>query len=692
MTDFWDFKEEKRKLEKIQKKELYQISTQVDSFFLDKAPLLGFEERTGQQEMAFDIVQAMLDKKHILVEAGVGIGKTFAYIVPLLYYHKRYKSPIIIATSTIALQEQLAADLKTIEDIFDYHPDILIAKGQTHFLCKDRLETYFSGKRNTQDYEYYEEINKGGHEKKDWDIDIPDRIWDEINVSTFNPNNCRQKCPHKDYCFYYRLRISLKKTDGFILCNQDLLAMNMRKRNNYNNEIFSPNFKFIVIDEAHNLESRVRTSYTTHLTYYDCKNIVEDIKSINRRLGSVLDKKIARCLTLIDEVFISLSKQISRQDEIAAKDDRDLERYYVKNNIEALAELVTILCELHDSASMDFGLEDTYKTRSEDESLEKLEVQCNFFSSLLETDQKDIFWMNSKSKDYSKPKDKKNIIISKCPKNVNELTESLLFNSNNFKVIMTSATLSSDGVDNYDYFISNVNLPVDETLICDSRVSPFNYDSHAMIYYTEDIPHPTKEREAFIEAGIKEIIKLLDITNGKAMILFTAKRDMLEVYNILRERVSYKILMQNSKSSQNDVIKEFKTDVNSVLLGTGSFWEGISIEGRALSNLIIFRLPFPVPEPIIDYKRSISKDGLMEVSVPEMIIKLKQGIGRLIRNENDFGIVSIIDPRLGNGSKVPYKQLVWDALPIKNKSNDIKKVETFYAKVANKMVDKKRAV
>ncbi len=686
MIDFWDSKEENKQLEKKRKKELYSIGTQVDSFFLDTAPLLGFEERIGQQEMSSDIVQAMLDKKHVLVEAGVGIGKTFAYIVPLLYYHKKYKSPIIIATSTIALQEQLAADLKTIEDIFDYHTDILIAKGQTHFLCKDRLETYFFGKRDTQEYEYYKEINKGGHEKKDWNIDIPDRIWDKINVSTFNPNNCRQKCPHKDYCFYYQLRINLKKTAGFILCNQDLLAMNMRKRSNFNNELFSPSFKHIVIDEAHNLESRVRTSYTTHLTYYDCKNTIEDLKGINRRLGSVLDKKIARCLTLINDVFISLSKQIARQDEIAAKNDRDLERYYVKNNIGALAELVRILCDLHDSASMDFGLEDTYKTRSEDETLERLEVQCDFFSSLLETDPKDIFWMNSKSKN------KDNITISKCPKNVNELTEKLLFKSNNFRVIMTSATLSSDGVNDYDYFISNVNLPVDETLICDSQESPFDYDSHAMIYYTEDIPHPTRQRDSFIEAGVKEIIKLLNITNGKAMILFTAKRDMLEVYNILRERVPYKILMQNSKASQNDVIKEFKTDMNSVLLGTGSFWEGISIEGRALSNLIIFRLPFPVPEPIIDYKRRICKNGLMEVDVPEMIIKLKQGIGRLIRNENDFGIVSIIDPRLGNGSKVPYKQLVWGALPIKNKSNDIKKVETFYAKVANKRVDKRRAV
>lgn len=686
MIDFWDSKEENKQLEKKRKKELYSIGTQVDSFFLDTAPLLGFEERIGQQEMSSDIVQAMLDKKHVLVEAGVGIGKTFAYIVPLLYYHKKYKSPIIIATSTIALQEQLAADLKTIEDIFDYHTDILIAKGQTHFLCKDRLETYFFGKRDTQEYEYYKEINKGGHEKKDWNIDIPDRIWNRVNVSTFSPNNCRQKCPHKDYCFYYKLRIDLKGTDGFILCNQDMLAMNMRKRNNYQNELFSPSFKYIVIDEAHNLESKVRTSYTTQLTYSDCIKTIEDSKTINRKLGSALDGKIARCLKLTDEVFLDLSKQIVIQDDIATKNNRDIERYYVKNKISSLSELVTSLNDLYDAASMDFGFEDTYKTRGEDEVLEKLEEQYDFFSSLIKVDPKDIFWMNSKSSN------KNDIIISKCPKNVNELADRLFFNSNNFRVIMTSATLSNDGESNYDYFISNVNLPVNETLVCDSKESPFDYDRHAMIYYTEDVPHPTKEREAFIDAGVEEIIKLLNITNGKAMILFTAKRDMLEVHKMLRERVSYKILMQSSKSSQNDVIKEFKTDVNSVLLGTGSFWEGISIEGRALSNLIIFRLPFPVPEPIIDYKRSICDNGLMEVSVPEMIIKLKQGIGRLIRNENDFGIVSIIDSRLGDGVNYPYKQLVWDALPIKNKSNDIKKVEAFYEKVTNEMIDEKHAV
>lgn len=327
-------------------------------------------------------------------------------------------------------------------------------------------------------------------------------------------------------------------------------------------------------------------------------------------------------------------------------------------------------------ASLDFGMEDTYRTRGEDETLEKLEEQYDFFYSLSKNVSNDIFWMTVNTK-------KRNgIIVYKCPKNVNEITERLLFSSEHFKTIMTSATVSS-GESNYDYFIANTNLPLDNTMVCDSKESPFDYDSHAIIYYTENLPHPSSERVAFIEKGVDEVINLLNITEGKALILFTAKRDMIEMYTKLKERVPYKILIQKSGSSQNDVIAEFKADTNSVLLGTGSYWEGISIEGKTLSNLIIFRLPFPVPEPIIDYKRSISKDGLMDVSVPEMIIKLKQGIGRLIRNKNDSGIVSIIDPRLGDNSNVPYKQLTWDALPIKNRTNDIERAKEFYLKLTD---------
>ena len=146
-------------------------------------------------------------------------------------------------------------------------------------------------------------------------------------------------------------------------------------------------------------------------------------------------------------------------------------------------------------------------------------------------------------------------------------------------------------------------------------------------------PIPPQEHEAFIEQGVQRLLEVLEISGGKALVLFTAKTDMEEVYTILSKlNLPYKVLMQQPGSSQDKILNEFREDTNSVLLGTGAYWEGISIEGKSLSNVVIFRLPFPVPDPIIEYKASIAKDALMDVRVPEMIIKLKQGIGRLIRN------------------------------------------------------------
>lgn len=200
-----------------------------------------------------------------------------------------------------------------------------------------------------------------------------------------------------------------------------------------------------------------------------------------------------------------------------------------------------------------------------------------------------------------------------------------------------------------------------------------------MIYYCDDLPHPTKEHEAFIEQGVQRLIEVLDISGGKALVLFTAKSDMEEVYAILSQRdLPYKILMQQSGSSQDQVLNEFKENTDSVLLGTGAYWEGISIEGKSLSNVVIFRLPFPVPDPIINYKASIAKDALMDVNVPEMVIKLKQGIGRLIRNFTDTGIVCIIDRRLRDEPAERYHDITWSSLPIKNRTKSLDELRRFY--------------
>lgn len=674
--EFWISESEKQEQKRKWKQDFKNIGEDVYTFFIDTAIQMGFEDREGQWDMSFEIADAMKKKQHILVEAGVGIGKTFAYIVPLLYYHKRYKKPIIIATSTIALQEQLAADVKVIEDLLGYHPDIVLAKGQNHFLCKYRCDEHFLCEKDEAARKMYEEIDKGGCQKADWNFYIPDNIWNQINVKEFNPVFCRQNCVHKEYCFYYELRQELLDTNGIILCNQDLLTINLKKRYSYSKEIITDKFQFVVIDEVHNLESKVRNSYTMEVSYASLQRTIEQGRKLARGLGYTIDLKIKEYYKYLEVVFDALYLQIRKQDEFAKKNDKEIERYYIDRDIPALQGLKDCVHDIFLEVSIQFGADDSYRNKDYDVELDALELQETLWESMLEPDSADIFWMNIKGKG------KKGINLFSCPKDVNRRTETLFFSDSNFTTILTSATITSGVGDKYEegykYFIANTNFPIERGFIAEPKVSPFNYDEHAMIYYTEDMPHPSHERKKFIEKGIDEIVRLLEISEGKALILFTAKSDMEEVYEDLKNKVPYKVLMQNQTASQSDTITEFKKDVNSVLLGTGTYWEGISVEGIALSNLIIFRLPFPVPEPIIDYKTSICQDGLMEVLVPEMIIKLKQGIGRLIRSEKDFGLVSIIDSRVGEKSKAKYKQMIWDALPIKNKTSNIKKIKKFY--------------
>lgn len=672
----WDNEIVKKERQKIWNDNFKKIGEKVYTFFIDTVIEKGYEEREGQWDMSCEIVDAMKNRQHILIEAGVGIGKTFAYIVPLLLYHKKYEKPIVIATSTIALQEQLASDIEVVQNIIGYHPEVVLVKGQNHFVCRNRADNYFLCSKDQTEKAIYEEIEKGGYEKKDWNIDISDKIWNQINVKEFNPVFCRQNCVHKDYCYYYKLRNDLRTTKGLILCNQDLLTINLIKRNSYNKEILTDRFEFVVIDEVHNLEGKVRSSYTMEMSYGSLSKTIERARKIARGLGNTIDRKIREYYKQLDNVFETLCIQKERQDKIAQKDNREIERYYVDCNIPALSELRNCVHDIFLEVSIQFGVEDTYRTREADIGIEELELQENFWNAMLKKDSEDIFWMNAKGKG------KKGIVLSSCPKDVNRLTEILYFSDPNFTTILTSATIigvnGGDYKDGYKYFTKNTNFPFNTGFIAEPKDSPFNYDDHAMIYYTEDMPHPSRERKEFIKRGIEEIIRILEISDGKALILFTAKSDMQEVYEGLKEAVSYNVLMQNSGSSQSNILMDFKRDVNSVLLGTGTYWEGISVEGIALSNLIIFKLPFPVPEPIIDYKTKIVEDGLMEVLVPEMIIKLKQGIGRLIRCDKDFGIVSIIDSRVGEKSKAPYKQMIWDALPIKNRTSDIDEITNFY--------------
>lgn len=664
---FW-FSEDSKKVDKNFSKE-DELQQLVWNFFMNKIPKLGFEQREGQEDMALDICNAIADREHTIVEAGVGIGKSYAYIVPLLYYNKLFNKPVLIATSTIALQEQLIKDVKKICSYINHKPEIVLAKGMTHFACKSRADKYFK-EINSKDFNDNLEIlcnyiNNGVVDRKNIKLDVDNNVWDNVNVKATDHN----RCEHYNSCSFMSLRRDMLNTNGIILCNQDLLTVHFQKLKKGQKGLLNDKIDLIVIDEAHNLEEKVRASLIESYNKYKIKSIlgeiIETIKiSTIRRECYESFNYIIHNLNII---FNKLNNQVNKQINSSPKGE-EMEKFFI--NIDEIREELLLL-----NSKIDL-INDKVQFYGDDnlceEVFEELENLRDFIKSLISIESRDLFWLENFN----------DIHIFACPKNISKEINSLYFDKLK-TTILTSATIAdkSQGSEEerYEYFIKSTGFPTSTGFLSTPKPSPFPYNYNAMIYYTENMPHPVESRERFIKLGAEKIVKLLNITKGKALILFTSKSDLKEVYEILKHKnLEYRILKQQHMSSQDDILEEFKKDENSVLLATGTFWEGIDVPGKSLSNLIIFKLPFPVPDPIIEYKRNLSENFLMEVSVPLMIVKLRQGVGRLIRKHEDKGIVAILDSRIGELSNSPYKNIVFDSLPIKNRTNDIRKIENFW--------------
>ena len=658
---------------KRRKAELYSMSEKVSTFFWDEAPQHGLEAREGQQDMSFEIVDALINDQHFAIEAGVGIGKSFGYLVPVLLYSKRMNKPVIIATSTIALQEQLWRDVHTVMPLLGVKRDVILAKGQTHYLCHKRADEYLSDPKAEVPDSLKDGIKQNYEERKDFPEALPQSVWDKVNVQRFSMKHCGS-CDKK--CKYYMIRATLKYMDGVILCNQDFLTQHLMKLRRGQEGLINAAADLLVVDEAHNLDDKVRSATTER---FGQSMLLGLIKSAFYELRSSDQSSVSgekrETENAISAFYKCLKAQVQKQIDTADQDMRYADRFFFDHSSEAIELLTEMKAAIHNlSTSIQIYSSMDFRSNRSSFASDDLDAVSDSLTELLEKLDDMLIWIEQHGN---------NIELVYCPKNTREIVSRLYFDGEE-RTILTSATLtnatSGSLEEQYSYFISNTGFPVGERgCLSEPKPSPYPYDEHAMIYYCDDLPHPTREHESFIEQGVERLLEILSISNGKALVLFTAKTDMEEVYAILSQKnLPYKILMQQPGSSQDKVLNEFKEDVNSVLLGTGAYWEGISIEGKSLSNVIIFRLPFPVPDPIIEYKCSVAKDALMDVRVPEMIIKLKQGIGRLIRNFSDTGIVCIIDRRLRDDPPERYHDIAWESLPIKNRTSSLDELRKFY--------------
>jgi len=619
------------------------LDTAVKNFFKDDEKN-GLQKRSGQIEMSREIAKAIVDNKSLAVEAEVGIGKSIAYLVPIILQFFRERRQMIIATSTITLQDQLERDIEKILDTFGVRADVEVAKGMKNFVCLKRFQKFV--RENDGYVKMYDRAKYGKQGRSD--MYVPERVWDKICITSFG-EKC-SNCTFRRSCQYALMRNRIRNTDEIVICNQNMLISHMIKEET-GEGIFNPDASTIVIDEAHNLESKFRDAYTTS---YSEKEICNEVLKATANRKNILSSLIVEIIQMVDTFFNYLKFDIHQQ-QCSSNDDMRAYYYRPSYDIKRLVlRIRSALCEIEMRTNR---------------RLRSLQMFRSF-------DNKDnLVWLTTE----------RGVHINVCKKYIRRDIGRLLFTSTR-KTILTSGTITSLSsgtlTDRYRYFLENLGAPED-MYVSEPKKSPYDYDKHTMLYVSNKMPCPNKHNlTKYRNEAIKEIVELLKITQGKTLILFTAKDDMNYVFQKLSNMgLPYKIMVQSDDTSQEKRLEKFEKNKDSVLLGTGAYWEGINVQGESLSQVIVFKLPFPAPDPIVEYKMSQAKCPLMDVAVPEMIIKLKQGTGRLIRSSDDKGIISILDPRISSRLKTAYREDTLSSLPEKNITEDMEVLENRWKEI-----------
>ena len=625
--------------------------------------------RDGQRNMAYSVVDAINNKQILLIEAGVGIGKSYAYLIPLIQSIKNDEKfeGFVIATSTIALQEQLMNDVQEAAKLLGVDSiDVVLAKGKNNYICRKRLNDFLQTTGNEK-YRYILDnvLKSESIDRKDFE-DISDRMWRNFNV-----RNCsNMACPYYSNCKIVSERPNYKNKK-IIITNQDLLIQDLKK--DESERLFQGD-RVVVVDEAHNLEDKVRNSYVLAID----KRYIESL--LYRLYSSVSDymEDYLPPQELFDELAEFFTRlRASAKNEIRKVDDT-IDNYFdcsrVKFNCSVKLEeaIRKLLYSIEKSLNEIQNRESFGDYRIDKRALEELKNIKSILQDIMLRDKsKNIYWA-----DFVDTQGKY-LRLTYAPKNIAELSANLL-SKTRAGVILTSATLSI-GEDDYQYYSSSVGLDkvVGKPVLKDfSQASPYDYDDHTILYCPQDIASP-KDKQQYLSDITKQIRTLMETTNGRTLVLFTSKNDMNNVYEQVGiENFDFPIYIQSDNADVKTLKDNFEKNISSCLFATGSFYEGIDIKGESLSQVIIAKLPFPVVDPVVDYKASQYQDGFLQVYLPEMISKLKQGTGRAIRSENDTAVISILDPRLYDYN-IRYDNLIFDALPYSNITDDIDEVRKF---------------
>jgi ATP-dependent DNA helicase DinG len=614
-----------------------------------------YEFRPGQLEMAEAVESALAEKKHLLVDAGTGTGKTLAYLVPAILSGKR----VVVSTGTKNLQEQLFyKDIPFLQKHLARPIEVCYMKGRSNFACRQKIynaerEPILAGLEEMADFQViraWEMTTGTGDRAEIKTLPESSSAWQKIDARRELCSG--QKCQQFERCFITQMHQRAHESD-IIIVNHHLFFADLAVKGEEFGGII-PDYAAVVFDEAHEIEDVAGKYFWIGVSSYQFEELVRDIAASSRtkQFGSGELDRILDTLSDRAEQFFALFGETEGRVGFkghTAFFERHEDNYgAVQRALELLGTNLQLIKNAPDEVIPLFR-----RTR-------ELAERLGFWSR--GDDRSYVYWIERRGR---------GCFLQATPIDVSAILEEKLFDVLD-TVVLTSATLAVSGT--FAFTEKRLGIRSARSLVVPSH---FEYQKQALLYVPQHLPDPRSP--AFPRAAAEEITRVLRHSRGRAFVLFTSYQQMRTVYDRVSLEIDYPTLLQGT-GPRSALLDEFRATPHSVLFATSSFWQGVDVQGDQLSCVIIDKLPFAVPsDPVVEARieRIREQDGnpFYDYQIPQAALALKQGFGRLIRSKTDRGVLVLLDNRI---TKQRYGQVFFDSLPGYDFTTELRAVEKFF--------------